>query len=263
MLSRFLPPALALLASALPAQAAPYNAFRDGERFTYKVGFALFPRAGEITIVADAETGPDGRDLMRLVNTTSSRGFVRGVYALDNRAEVVIDRATGRILSTRETGQDGKRTTDSETTFDYNARVARHVDRSRPGRSGDIPIPEGDPLDLISALVQTRDWNLQPGDARDIVVHFGRDIYPLTIRAEHYEEVRTPLGKYRALVLVPTMRGTPKGLFKRGGEIKVWIAQDGSQLPVKMQLKLNYGTTSLLLSEYEPPPAGATGAKTD
>lgn len=243
--------------------AAPYTAFRPGEKFTYKVGFAIFSRAGEITIEAAEDTDAGGRQLMRIVNTTSSRGFVRGVYALDNRAEVLIDRLSGRILSTRETGSDGKRATDSETIFDYAAKVARHVDRSRPGRSGDIPIPDGDPLDLISALVQTRDWNMKPGDARDILVHFGRDIYPLTIKAGQFEEVRTPLGKYRALVLVPEMRGTPKGLFKRGGEIKVWIAQDGSQLPVKMQLRLNYGTASLLLSGYESPPATGIAVRTE
>lgn len=251
------------LAAATALRAAPYTAFRPGEKFTYKVGFAIFSRAGEITIEAAEDTDAAGRQLMRIVNTTSSRGFVRGVYALDNRAEVLIDRLSGRILSTRETGHDGRRTTDSETVFDYAAKVARHVDRSRPGRSGDIPIPEGDPLDLISALVQTRDWGMKPGDARDILVHFGRDLYPLTIKAGHYEEVRTPLGSYRTLVIVPEMRGTPKGLFKRGGEIKVWIAQDGSQLPVKMQLRLNYGTASLLLSGYEAPPAGASAVRVD
>lgn len=249
-----LPLLILMLLAAVSLPAAPYTAFRAGEKFTYKVGFAFFSHAGEITIEAAADTDAAGRSIMQIVNTTSSRGFVRGVYSLDNRAEVRIDRETGRILSTRETGHDGKRTTDSETVFDYDAKVARHTDRSRPGRSGSIPIPAGDPLDLISALVQTRDWNMKPGDARDILVHFGRDIYPLTIKAENYEEVRTPLGRYRALVLVPEMRGTPKGLFKRGGEIKVWIAQDGSSLPVKMQLKLNYGTASLLLSGYEAPP---------
>ena len=49
------------------------------------------------------------------------------------------------------------------------------------------------------------------------------------------------------------MEKNPKGLFKRGGEIKVWIAQDGSRLPVKMQLKLNFGSATLSLSGYEPP----------
>ena len=36
--------------------------------------------------------------------------------------------------------------------------------------------------------------NLKPGEKRDVVVQFGRDFYALTIKAEGYEEVHTPLG---------------------------------------------------------------------
>lgn len=244
--------ALALMPALLAA--APYLAFRDGEEFTYRVGFAVFNRAGEITITAH-EDRKDGADNVRVVTRTKSRGFVRGLYAFDNEAEILIDRASGRLRTVKEKGSDPKRATDTETTFDYEQRIARHVDRVRTGRSVDIPIPDGDPLDLISALVQTRDWDMQPGDKRDVLVHFGPDLYPLTIHAEAFEEIRTPLGKYKTLVLVPRMEKDPKGLFKRGGEIKVWIAQDGSKLPVKMQLILKYGAASLLLSEYKKPEA--------
>lgn len=256
--SRYLAFPLVFVTLAASALAAPFNAFRDGEKFVYRVGFAIFPRAGEITITAHHEIGAGGQPVTRIESVTASRGFVRGLYEFDNKAEVVIDRESGRLLSTRETGEDPKRATDSQTLFDYEERIASHSDRSRPERSGEIPIPEGDPLDLISALVQTRDWNLKPGEKRDVLVHFGRDFYPLAIHAEGYEDVRTPLGRYRTLVLVPRMEKDPKGLFKRGGEIKVWIAQDGSQLPVKMQLKLKYGTASLLLSEYQAPKADGT-----
>lgn len=249
-------PLLLLLAAGPALSAAPFTALRDGEKFTYRISFAVFPGAGELVIAARSDRdAATGRDLMRVSTEISSRGIVRSLYELDNRAEGVVDRASGRLLHVRESGQDGKRASDSETTFDYAARVARHVDRSRPGRSVDLPIPDGDPIDLISALVQTRDWNLQPGEKRDVLVHFGRDLYPLSIHAEGYEEVRTPLGRFRTLVLVPRMERDPKGLFKRGGQIKVWIAQDGTRLPVKMQLVLKVGTASLLLTRHDAPPA--------
>lgn len=246
--SRFLFP----LILAAPLAAAPYQAFRDGESFKYRVGFAVFSKAGEITIAAKEEE-KDDKKVMRVTTKTQSRGVVRGLYAFENEAEVLIDRASGRLLSVKESGADPKRATDSETTFDYDEKIARHEDRVRTERTTDIPIPDGDPLDLISALVQTRDWDLKPGDKRDVLVHFGRDLYPLTIHAERYEEVKTPMGKYRTLVLVPRMEKDPKGLFKRGGEIKVWISQDDSKLPVRMQLVLKYGTASLLLTDYQAP----------
>lgn len=259
MTTRFLRPfALLLLLTTLayPGRlaAAPFTAFRDGEVLTYKVAFAIFPHAGEITLAAKHEDTDEAR-LCRITTDTRSRGFVRSLYAFDNHAEVLIDRPNGRLLSVKETGTDPKRSTDSDFILDYAKGTARYTDRARPARSADLVIPPGDPVDLISALVQTRDWALKPGEKREVVVQFARDFYEIAIQASHYESIETPRGKFRTLVLIPRMEKNPKGLFKKGGEIKVWIAQDESRLPVRMQLKLNFGTATLLLSKYTPPAA--------
>lgn len=243
-----------LLSLLLPgfAIAAPFVAVRDGESLTYKVSFAVFSHAGDIEI--SGAHAKEISDRIAVTVDTRSRGFVRGLYEFDNKAVADIELSSGRLLRVIESGADPKRPIDSEFSIDYAKRTASFTDRVRTERSSQLILPEGgDPIDLISALVQTRDWNLKPGEKRDLVVQFGRDFYPISIQAEGYEEVRTPLGKYRALVLVPKMEKNPKGLFKRGGEVKVWIAQDGSRLPVKMQLKLNFGAATLLLSKYQPP----------
>jgi hypothetical protein len=251
-----------LLLFCLPvlAAAAPFTAFRDGESFTYRVSFAIFSHAGDITIAAhDQKLG--GLAVMSVTTDTRSRGIVRSLYAFDNKAEVVIEKTTGRMMRVRESGADPKRATDTELVLDYKARVARYTDRVRTDRSTVVPLPEGEPVDLISALVQTRDWNLKPGEKRNLLVQFGSDFYPLAIYADHYEDVRTPLGTFSTLVLIPRMESNPQGLFKKGGEIKVWISQDASNLPVKMQLKLGFGSASLLLSEYKAAPEPAAAAK--
>jgi hypothetical protein len=244
-----------LLLLCLPASiwAAPFIAIRDGESFTYKVSFAIFSHAGDIVIAGKTDETL-GEDRIAITAETRSRGIVRGLYEFDSTAVAVLDRPTGRLLSVKETGSDPKRPIDNEFIVDYETRRATFTDRVRTGRSTELELPQGgEPIDLISALVQTRDWNLQPGEKREVVVQFGRDFYPLSIFAEGYEEVRTPMGRFKTLVLVPRMEKDAKGLFKRGGEIKVWIAQDGSKLPVKMQLKLNFGAATLLLSKYQAP----------
>lgn len=253
-------PAFSLLFLPALAAAAPFTAIGDGEKLTYKVGFAVFSHAGDITIAGQKDAAA-GQDRIQITVDTRSRGFVRGLYEFDSKAEALIDRPTGRLLNVRETGADPKRPIDNEFQIDYEKRTATYTDRVRTGRSAELPLPEGgDPIDLISALVQTREWNLKPGEKRDVVVQFARDFYALTIQAEGYEEVRTPKGRYKALVLVPRMDKDPKGLFKRGGEVKVWIAQDGSRLPVKMQLKLRFGAATLLLSDYQAPAAAVVAA---
>ena len=236
--------------------AEPFTAFGDGERLVYKVSWGILG-AGEIVISAKAETSPDGKPLMRITNTVASKGLVRSMYRFDNRAEVLIERETSRMLWVSEKGMERSRPTESRTDFDYAANLAHFKDAYRPNRDRDIPLtPEALPMDLLSALVQTRSWNIKVGDARELLVHFTRDIYPVTIRAEGVEEVDTSLGEFKALMLCPRMeKEPPRGVFKRGGEIKVWIAQSGARLPVKMQLKLGFGTATLTLVSHTPPPA--------
>jgi hypothetical protein len=235
------------------ALAAPFVAIQDGESFSYKVGFGIFGHAGDIVISGqnDKTAGQDGIAIRVLTNT---QGLVRSFYTYDNNAVALIDRPTGRLLSVKESGAEPKRAIDSEFLLDYEKRIGNFTDRVRTERSVSVPLPEGgDPIDLISALVQTRDWNLKPGEKRDVVVQFARDFYAISIEAEGYEQVHTPMGEYKTLVLVPRMEKDPKGLFKKGGQIKVWIAQDGSRLPVKMQLKLGFGAATLSLSSYKAP----------
>ncbi len=251
----------ALLMLAGNIYATPFTAFGDGERLVYKVSWG-FLGAGEIIVDAKAEMSEDGKPLMRITNTIASKGLVRGMYRFDNHAEVLIEQETGRMLWVAEKGMDRSKPTESRTDFDYTDNLARHRDTYRPGRNRDIPLAaESLPMDLLSALVQTRRWEIQKGDARDVSVHFGRDIYAVTIHADSIEEVDTPMGEFRTLMLCPRMeKEPPRGVFKKGGEIKVWIAQQGEHLPVKMQLKLGFGTATLTLVSHTPPRPPATAS---
>jgi hypothetical protein len=141
-------------------------------------------------------------------------------------------------------------------------RRAVYVDRVRPQRSRTVEFPEGEnPIDLILGLIQTRQWNLQAGQEKDLLVYASRDIYPLVVRTAGHEEVYTPLGNFQTRILVPSMRGEPKGIFKEGGEVKVWIAEGDNPLPVRMQVHLSFGVATLNLVSHDPghetaPPAG-------
>lgn len=246
---------MSLLSPASPF-AAPFTAFGPGESFTYRVSWGIFPSAGEIVISAREDVN-DGVPVIRATTTTESRGFVSVFYDYENAGEMIIEKSTGRILLAREKGSDGRRSSDSVTTFDYAKRTATHTDQARPGRNRTFELPSGDIIDLVSCLIQTRTWEVKPGDWREAIVYFGRDIYPVTLAAEAYETVETPMGAYKTLRLAPRMEKDPKGVFKRGGDVKVWIAEEGRRLPVRMQLRLKIGVATLTLIKYTPPESPA------
>lgn len=229
---------------------APFTALRDGERFRFQIAWGIFSNAGEIVMEARRETTAES-DLVRVQTRISSRGFVRGVYKFDNTSELVIDRATGRLLTATEEGTGGSQGTHTRTLFDYERRLATHRDSLRPQRDREFPLGAADPVDLITALIQTRDWHLRLGEHRSVEVYFGRDIYPVVIRAEKRESVKTPLGTFVTTQLVPRMETeAPRGVFQRGGEIKVWVSDGDDSQPVQMQLQLNFGSARLTLVEH-------------
>jgi hypothetical protein len=147
----------------------------------------------------------------------------------------------------------GKKKTRAMAVFDYPAAKVRYVDYLRPHRTADLPLPAGQPMDLITSLIQTRSWNLKPGERKPATVMFDDDFYEVVIIAERYEKIRTARGEREALVLTPVMEKDPKGMFKRGGKIRVWISKDEQHLPVKFEVALKIGTATATLTDYQPP----------
>jgi len=246
--------AAALLLSASLLEATPL-ALSHGEVLTYRVGWGLFINAGEITIAARQDDAPPTPQL-RVTTTTATRGFLRGFFPFDATGESWFRLSDGRILGSSEQSLSKKKQTRQSLAFDYVRGKATYVNAVRPEKNAELDLPAGDPMDLITSLVQTRTWDLKPGEKQDALVVFDDDFYELTIYADGYEEVRTPLGKFRALRLTPRMEKTePKGMFKRGSEVHVWISQDGRRLPVKFQVDFKFGAGVATLVDHQIIPA--------
>ncbi len=250
-----------ILLAVLPARAETRLALREGESLTYRVSWAVLPGAGEIKIFAAADqTGPSPR--LRVTTTTRTRGFARLLMQFDARADSYFDPTSGRLLALSESSEQRNKKPEHSVTFDYAAAQAIYTVPNQTDRPLILPLPAGDPMDLITQLVQTRSWDLKPGEKRDALVLFNTDFYELTIHASRYEEVRTSLGTFNTLVLEPRMDKTPpKGMFKRGSSVRVWISQDGNHLPVKFEVEFKIGTgTATLESHGVPAPAGSANA---
>lgn len=243
---------LFLSATLLPATPL---ALSDGEVLTYRVGWGLFHHAGEITIAAKRDDTPPVPQ-MRVTTTTATRGFLRGLFPFDATGESRFRLSDGRILGSSEESVSKKRRTRQSLEFDYGRGKAAYVNEVRPEKSAELDLPEGDPLDLITSLVQTRTWELKPGEKQDVLVVFDDDFYELTIYAEAYEEIRTPMGKFRTLRLTPRMeKSEPKGMFKRGSEVHVWISQDGRRLPVRFEVEFKFGAGVATLIDHQIVPS--------
>jgi hypothetical protein len=249
--------ALAMLTTTtatIPRARADAIALGDGESMKYRVAWGIFPKAGEITINAKTEI-LGGLPNIRVTTRLATAGVIRTLYTLEATGDCIFDALDGRLLAITTKSTSGKKRTHAMAVFNYAAGTIRYDDYLTPAKNATLPIPKTDAMDLITALVQTRAWDMKPGDKRPITAIFEDDFYDLHVTATGHEKLNTPWGEVDTLILTPAPApGTvPQGMFKKGATVRVWVTQDARRLPVKFQLGLKYGTGTAHLIEYTPP----------
>jgi hypothetical protein len=240
--------------AAAGAQSPPSVALRDGESLTYSVRWGFIPAVGKIVVSAE-KLGAGDDAVLRVTTTTSTWGIARGLFPFDGRGESVYNAKTGLLLSSSEWSAYRNKVVKNSVTFNYGKSTATYSDDIHPEKSREIPMPYGNPSDLIIALIQTRGWDIAPGQQRDTLVIFEDQFYPLTVHAHDFETLITLRGVYTALPLIPLMEKTPPvGMFKRGSTVEVWIETNDSQrLPVRFEVGFAFGTGTATLTDYTPP----------
>jgi Protein of unknown function (DUF3108) len=242
--------------------ATPGAALGAGEKLVFQAKWKLFSRAGRITVYADdapagePATGPTQAETpprRRIRVDVSSDGMIARLYTYNAIGETYFDPLTGKMLSGKYQSTAGSRREDRSIDFDFENHLAHYRDSLVPKRDADIPLPPGDPLDLITCLVTARRWNLKPGDTRDIVVLADNRFYPLRLRALRRETIKASLGTFDALLIVPEPIGAPRGLFRKGGGLRIWIEDTPRALPLRVEVKVPVGTVTANLVEYHPP----------
>ena len=257
MMLRGLKAIMAALAMATSLPGTPALPLSDGERLTYRVSWAIVPGAGTIEIAAQKDPA---KNQLIVTTNTATRGLAKWLLKFEAVASSVFDLKTGRMISLNEMNTKEGRRSEHTVRFDYESRKATYTTAGSTEKPREIAIPPGDPTDLMMGLLQTRTWDLEPGQKRDALVLFDDDFYELTIHMARYEDVQTPVGKFRTVVLEPRMDKTPpKGMFRRGSSVRIWIAQDSHRLPVKFEVEFKIGTGTATLEAYEPPPAARDG----
>jgi hypothetical protein len=229
--------------------------FAVGERLVYRIDwnppwFLFFMpaiEAGEVTLDLAGEVLYKDTKSLKIVFSALSSGTLMRLFGLkvEDTYEFVTDAQSFCTHTVAKKIREGKHKRDIEVVYLPDSRQLhkREVDVStvvprviRDKNYEDIP-----PCvkDLFSALYALRREPLKVGSSYRILVGDDEHIREVEAQVEKIEQVKTPSGVYRAWrVNTVAILG---GLFKNGGQFRMWLTADERKLPVKFEVQVNLG----------------------
>jgi hypothetical protein len=238
-------------------------AFTVGEELIYTVEWdpplwlLLLPKmeAGQATLNLAEETQYQNRRAYRIIFKANSSGMLVRLLHLeiDDYYEFVSDADTLCTYSVMKREREGKRKRDIQIAYaaDESKLHLREVDVALGVVLRDRDYTGIPPCvkDLFSALYALRRNRLDNGSKQRILVGDNQTVKEVEVNVEKKERVVTPTGIYNTLrINTVAVMG---GLFKNGGQFRIWLTDDSRQMPVKFEIKVNLGKVMGSLKEIK------------
>lgn len=206
------------------------------EKLNYEVSWSGI-RAG--TAVQEV-TSEDGE--LHIVYTVRSSGWLDTFFPIDDKTESVLSRGSateqfGMPRLFREKINEGKTHTWKEAQFDPAGLKVETKDFLKHTEKSD-PI-SAKTFDTLSCIYFIRASLLEPGKPLHLDIFDLKRVWNTEVRVVKREELRTPRGRFRTVVVRPTLRS--EGVKPRTDYMTVWLTDDERRIPVKMIVKLKVG----------------------
>ena len=239
---------LAFVVSTVPmvgqtARTAP--PFHPGERMEYAVSYGPIP-AGSMTIEIAGLENLSGRSAYHAVFRAQSNRAVSYLYELNSREDTWFDARELYSLRYRRTMQENDKTREKDVRFDQ----ARNLRIESNGDSNETKPASPRAVDQLAMMYYLRTLPIAAGKSFVLRNQADPDDNPLTIRILKQERIRVPAGTFDTFVIDLDVK-TDSGVFKKGGENRIWITTDARHVPVKITSRLGIGSFSAELVEYE------------
>ena len=238
-----------LLFTILPGNvwAQAVTAFEPGERLEYVLKWAGIAAGDSVMEIVEGDV-VDGVSLYRVISTATSRSLVDVFYKVRNRYETHIHPVDGfsrkYLFNMREGGKRKKRVLILDQDRHIVTRIVRKNDQTQ---SKVYEIPEGT-QDNLSALYALRNEALQVGDSVTYRVFESRKNWELIIDVIAAEEIKVKAGRFRTVVVHPKLKF--EGIFRRKGELHVYMTDDRWHIPVLMKSKVKIGSIDAELVRF-------------
>jgi hypothetical protein len=215
--------------------------FGVGERLEYQVKYKGIPvGSGEMEVLP--------MDTVRGVDTWHTVFRIKGgilFYRVNDKYEAWLDTHT---LSSLRYWQDiDEGSYEPKRHYEIFPDKRQYIENKKePAASVEHPLDDG------SFLYYIRTVPLRVGMDTTFNDYFKAEKNPIRFKVLRKDTIDVPAGRYPAIVVQPIFQTS---LFSEGGHAEVWLSDDDNRIMLQMKSSVRFGSLSLYLKSYRPPPS--------
>jgi hypothetical protein len=214
-------------------------AFKEGEVLTYRLHYGALNAGAAVLEVKPDIIEVSGRKVYHIVGTGFTTGSADWFFKVRDRYETYMDKdAMLPWLFVRRVDEGGYKFSQDYSFNHY----TKKVDIGN-GEKFDVPVGV---QDMVSAFYAARNLDLsnaKEGDIYSLPCFVDKEIWPLKIKFVGREEIKTDIGKFRALKFRPVVQ---KGrVFKKEEDLNVWISDDKNHIVLRAKADILIGSVKM------------------
>jgi len=210
--------------------------FKVGESLKYSADFNLI-RVGQAELYVIGLEKINELETYHVTFRANTTGLADQIFKIRDQIDIWMDKKdffTHRLIKDINEGSYSNKV---DVKFDYNKSIAL-------ANAKEIAI-DFMARDSFSMFYYLRTIPLKKNEVMSFSSYEGRRIVHYNLQMTGTEIVSTNFGTFKCKVIRPYREG--KNLFKNQGDMQIWISDDSKRLPVKIQIKMKYGSMTLLL----------------
>jgi len=188
--------------------------------------------AGKAVLEAENKNG-----IFRITSRVQSAPLVSAFYKVEDFAESIV--TNGLPFKLRIKLQEGTHTSDKETVFDMGHRKITFINYLK-GKKKEYDIPNDSVWDILSGFYFIRTRELEAGKTAYVSIFDSNKFFRAEVNILKKETLQiSGVGEVSTLVIKPELKS--EGLFRKTGDIYIWLTDDDRKIPVRVETRIPVG----------------------
>ncbi|MEE8335340.1 MAG: DUF3108 domain-containing protein [Candidatus Neomarinimicrobiota bacterium] len=228
---------LSLFFGVLSLNAQDYP-FKVGEKLDYTAEFNNVP-IGYASLSVDSMQIINNQKTYRIEFLARTGNFGDMFYKIRDHINVWLDKKDLFTHKIKKNIREGSYRKKIETIFDYEKMIAIN--------GKDTTVILQNIVDPYSLFYLLRTVSLDEDSPMIFSTYENKKVKEIKFKVGTKAVINSPLGSFTCIPVKPF--NVDRSLFKNQGSMKIWFSEDKRRLPVKIQIKLKFGSLTLLLKK--------------